>query len=152
MPTIEIVCIGQINPISFSDAPFAVEAENKLVSHRALFQSDFDKLQGCIYHLGNSDLRKREGYAFFAYELINKSLSDGDEKDCLKFNDEYIPHVKNLLNRLLVAASIGQVIFSSDWQFSSEETRKFGMSSEKEFWKMHDANQLRFNALYEITA
>jgi hypothetical protein len=45
MPTIEIVCVAQTEPLDFSNLPFAIIAENKLSSHRGLFQSDFNKLQ-----------------------------------------------------------------------------------------------------------
>lgn len=149
MPTIEIVCVAQAEPFDFSNLPFVVLAENKLVSHRTLFQSDFEKLQGCIYHLGNPDLREDNDFAFFAYELINDAISN-QEEDFLKFNDKFIPHVKIMIRQLLAASPIGQVTFSSDWQFSSENVRRFESISEEKFWEMHDACELRFSALYKI--
>jgi hypothetical protein len=149
MPTIELVCVAQAEPLDVSSLPFAVLAENKLLSHRALFQSDFDKLQGCIYHLGNPNLRGDEDGLFWAYELISDSTSEHEE-DCLKFNDEFIPHVKKMLSQLLVASPVGQMTFSSDWQFGTKDVRRFEAITEGKFWEMHDACELRFNAFYKI--
>ena len=93
MPTIEIVCVGQTRPSTFDGFPFAVRAEGQLVSHRALFQPDFDALQGCIYHLGNPAFRGRESEGFFAYELVWKTLPEYGAVGPLWFNDEYVQHV-----------------------------------------------------------
>ncbi len=150
MPTIEIVCVGQIEPLDFSELPFAVLAENKLVSHRGLFQSDFDKLQGCIYHLGNPDLRGDEDGMFWAYELINDAIQENADEDYLKFDDEFIPHVKTMIGKLLAASPHSQVTFSSDWQFGTEDVRRFEAISEQKFWQFHDSCELRFNALYVL--
>ena len=147
MPTIEIACIAQTEPLDFSDLPFAVLAENDLVSHRGLFQSDFDELHGCIYHLGNPDWRG-DDYAFFAYELISDSPEEPE--DCLKFNGEFVPHVKTMFRQLLAASPVGQITFSSDWQFGAENVRRFEAISEERFWEMHDACELRSNAFYKI--
>jgi hypothetical protein len=149
MPTIEIVCVAQTEPLDFSSLPFAVRAENELLSHRGLFQSDFDKLQGCIYHLGNPDMRGDDDVGFFAYELISDSPEDETE-DCLKFNDEFVPHVKIIFRQLLAASPVSQITFSSDWQFGAEDVRRFEPISEEKFWEMHDACELRSNAFYEI--
>ena len=150
MPTIEIVCVAQSEPLDFSDLPFAVLAENKPVSHRGLFQSDFDKLTGCIYHLGNPDLRGDEDGLFWAYELVNDAIGEETDEAFLKFDDEFVPHVKAMLGQLLAASPIGQVTFSSDWQFGTEDVRRFEAISEQQFWQLHDAGGLRFNALYAL--
>ena len=151
MPTIEIVCVAQTEPLDLPDMPFALLAENKLVSHRGLFQSDFDKLQGCIYHLGNPDLRGNEDGFFWAYELVNNSIGDETDEACLKFDDEFVPHVKAMLGRLLAASPVSKVTFSSDWQFGTKDVRRFAAMSEQQFWQLHDACKLRFNALYELS-
>jgi hypothetical protein len=59
VPSIEIICIDQVDPIDFNDLPFAVESGAEIKSHRIprpLFARDFAGLKGCIYHLGNPDL------------------------------------------------------------------------------------------------
>ncbi|MCA1566130.1 MAG: hypothetical protein LC803_10930 [Acidobacteria bacterium] len=152
MPTIEIVCVGQTEPSAFDGLPFAVEAEGRLVSHRALFQPDFDALQGSIYHLGNPAFRGRGGQEFFAFELVWEALPEHGGAGPLKFNDEYVPHVRMLFEQLLVASPVGRVTFSSDWQFGPDEARRFSAISSDRFWQMHDACELRFNALYEVVA
>ena len=150
MPTIEVVCVAQTEPFNFSSLPFAVIAENKLLSHRGLFQSNFDKLQGCIYHLGNPNLRGDEDGLFWAYELIDEAISEQDEEGCLKFDEEFIPQVKKMLSQLLVASPVGQITFSSDWQFGIEDVRRFEAITDEKFWELHDACELRFNAFYKI--
>ena len=150
MPTIEIVCVGQTEPSTFDGLPFAVRAERGLVSHRALFQPDFDGLQGCIYHLGNPALRGRESEVFFAYELVCEALPEHGGAGPLRFNAEYVQHVRVILGQLLAASPAGRVLFSSDWQFGPDETRRFSAVPAGRFWRMHDAGELRFNALYEI--
>ncbi len=152
MPTIEIVCVAQAEPIDFSGLPFAVRAENSLISHRALFQPDFDKMRGCIYHLGNPDLREDSDSVFWAYELIDEAIGEGTDEDYLRINDEFIPHLRTMLGQLLAASPAGRITFSSDWQFGAEGAEKFKAISEKKFWEMHDACELRFNTLYEIVA
>jgi len=59
MPSVEIICLRQVEPLQFDSLPFAVEAESMLISHRlpSHFQSDFDQLSGCIYHLGSLELK-----------------------------------------------------------------------------------------------
>lgn len=149
MPTIEIVCVNQIELSDFSDFPFAVQSENEIVSHRGLFQPDFKKLQGCIYHLGNPDMRD-DNEIFFAYELINEAISDNDKEEILKFNNEFVPQIKVMFNKLLISSPVGQITFSSDWQFGNNEVQRFEIISENEFWENHDADKIRFNALYKI--
>lgn len=150
MPTIEIICVAQIEPLDFAYLPFAVIAENNLFSHRSLFQSNFYKLHGCIYHLGNPSLRGVKDGLFWAYELIDEAISEEDEENCLKFNEEFVPHVKTMLRQLLVASPISQITFSSDWQFGTQEVKSFESMIEGKFWEMHDAGELRFNAFYKI--
>lgn len=150
MPTIEIVCVNQTKPTNFFDFSFAVLSDDKLVSHRGLFQSDFDNLQGCIYHLGNPNMREDNEFAFFAYELINEAISDNSEEDILKFNDEFVLQIKEMSNQLLIASPVSQITFSSDWQFGTKDVQKFELISENEFWGNHDSGKLQFNALYKI--
>jgi len=47
MPSIEIVCLGQLAPSDFSHLPFAVKSSAKLKSDRSptpLFQPDFESM------------------------------------------------------------------------------------------------------------
>ena len=151
MPTIEIVCLNQTKPTDFSDFSFAVWSEDEIASHRGLFHSDFSDLQGCIYHLGNPDLKEEKDGLFCAYELINEAISDDDETDdFLKFNDEFVPQIKEMFNQLINNSPIGKLIFSSDWQFGTKDVKRFKAIANNEFWEYHDLGKLRFNALYKI--
>lgn len=149
MPSIEIICIGQARPDDFSQLPFAVEAENLLVSHRgasSLFQQDFERVQGCIYHLGNPDLKDPDAPGcYFAYELLEEPW------ERLEFKAEYIVHVKQLLEALIMASPEGQLLFTSDYQWGPRPRRRFvrGRTLD-ELWHLHDAKSLHMNALYAL--
>ena len=152
MPSLEFVCIGQDEPIKFSQLSFTVEAEKELVSHRRpqpLFQSDFDKLQGCIYHLLDErdvtafDLFKRDWYG---------NDSAGDETDInVEFRTEYVDCVKVLLRQLIMSSPTHQLLFTTDYQFGPDEQR-FEPISLAEFWEIHEAGKLCMNALYSINS
>jgi hypothetical protein len=150
MPTIEIVCLNQSKTTDFSDFSFVVWSEDKIVSHRGLFHSDFNNLKGCIYHLGNPDLKEKTDGMFWAYELICDAAAKNDEGDLLKFNDEFTPQIKEMFSQLLSSSPVSQIIFISDWQFGTKDVRRFENISEDDFWMLHDSGKLRFNALYKI--
>ena len=146
MPSLEIICINQSEPSNFSRLPFMVEAEKELVSHRSptpLFQPDFDKLEGCIYHLLD------EG-GVTAYDLLKRDWYKED--DDVEFRDEYAPFVKNLLEQLLILSPVGQVLFITDYQFGPEGEERHGPISFAGFWQMHNEGKVRMNASYLITA
>src|SRR6184192_1309033 len=108
MPSIEIVCVGQKSPADFSDLPFAVEASRELRSHRspkALFQADFDHLNGCMYHLGNPGLKNtRRGDVFFAYGLLSAACRHREPPLFLEFDSIIEPAVRAMLQALMKAS------------------------------------------------
>jgi hypothetical protein len=72
MPSLEIICIAQREPSDFSNLPFTVKAEKKLVSHRSpnpLFHSEFDRLHGFIYHVS-------DGQSPTCYSLLVRNWYD----------------------------------------------------------------------------
>jgi hypothetical protein len=152
MPSIEVVCIGQTEPLELGPLSFAVVSGTRLVSHRTptpLFQSDFDQLEGCMYHLGNPELRsKARTGTFFAYELLSESSRHGEP--FLEFADEHRPDVGIVLSALLAASPEGRLLFTSDWQFGPEGAKRHPAVTLAEFWRLHDARTLRLNAAYAI--
>ena len=150
MPSIEIICIGQIKPSDFSEMPFAVEGEDVLQSHRSpnpIFQADFDKLQGCIYHLGNPYLRDPDvKTCFFASQL----LTDYWKEEMVSFKPEYVPSVQRLLQELLAASTEGKLLFTSDYQFGANPHWYKRPVRLETFWKRHDAKRLPINSLVQI--
>lgn len=153
MPSLEIICIAQREPSDFSDLPFTVKAETRLVSHRRpepLFQSDFDGLHGCIYHV-------TDGQSPTCYDLLVRAWYDeqgnpsgGDEN--VEFREEYAGAVKRMLEELLRASPVGQVLFTTDYQFGPEDARRCGPLSFAEFAEPYNAGQVRMNTAYLITA
>jgi hypothetical protein len=155
MPSIEIVCIGQASPLELGALSFAVEAEPRLISHRgptARFQSDFNQLLGCIYHLGNPELRTNTTRgAFFAYELLSEQSRHSEASSFLEFAAQHWPGVCSLLALLVEASPSGQLLFTSDWQFGPPGSRRFEAVSLPEFVRLHEKCALQINAAYPIT-
>lgn len=153
MPSIEIVCVGQLHPTSFDSLPFAIEADTFLKSHRSphpRFQSDFDQLSGILYHLGNPNLRNdREGRIFFAYELLGRKSRE-PYVTFLEFAEEYRPHIQVLLADLLRSSPAHRLVFTSDWQFGPEWTKHEGELTPEQFWHAHDSRRLLLNARYDV--
>jgi len=153
MPSIEIICVGQKSLVRFRGIPFALVSEcGELRSHRhpSLFQRDFDRLQGCIYHLGCPHLRRRRTGAFEAYELLSRKCHDQGRSIFLEFGREFLPSIKKMLSALLAQSPVGQVVFTSDYQFSPNRPKRIKQMSEPEFWALHRRKQLRFNTLYIV--
>jgi len=142
MPSVEIVCIGQPEPIVFENMPFRIDAENRLVSHRTpspLFQADFDQLEGYIYHFS-----KQSKGAFTAYEMV------GAPRKELRFKPEYVPCVQHILSTLLAASPEGKILFTSDYQFGPKRRRYKRPLTLDKFWTLHTEGRLWANALYPI--
>lgn len=154
MPSIEIVCIGQRSPSRFRGIPFAVRSERELKSHRipSLFQEDFDKLNGCIYHLGCPHVKSMKSRGFFeAYGLLSSKCRNQESTVFLKFRREFVPSVRQMLQVLIQKSPTADIVFTSDYQFSSNRARRFTGVSMKKFWSLHRTEQLRFNSLYFLS-
>ena len=153
MPSIELICVEQNEPSQLPTFPFAIRAEPQLVSHRlpSFFQSDFDKLRGCIYHLG-SPFCDHPGYdgAFFAYELFSKRCRGSIPHRFLEFAPEFLPGIFDLFGILLAASPAHLVIFTTDWQCGPKSARRYHQITERTFWQRHKDRKLRLNALYPI--
>jgi hypothetical protein len=152
MPSIEIVAVDQSRPAEVDGLPFAVLPDATLRSHRShpRFQTDFDRVRGVLYHLGNPDLKTDHvGRCYFAYKLLSPE-SKKVEATFLEFAAEYRAAAEALLAGLLSDSPVHRLIFTSDWQFGPEWTRREPEVSLREFWRLHDLRELRLNALYPI--
>jgi hypothetical protein len=148
MPSIEVVSIGQQQPSDFSHLSFAVRSETELESHRGLFQEDFNRLTGVIYHLGNPEFKIEDKNGFFAYVLLSEESQDNN---FFEIDREFRVDFEYFINNLLIASPVAQVFFTSDWQFEPEKITKGGEVSLMDFWDLHDRHQLQLNASYTIT-
>ena len=140
MPSVEIVCVGQPEPLEFQNMPFRIDAENKLRSQRTpkpLFQADFDALNGCIYHL----IKQSRG-ACTACDLLDVWWED------LRFKPEYVADVNHILTQLLTASPQGEVLFTSDYQYGPDAKRYKRPLTLDRFWALHAEGKLLANALY----
>ena len=153
MASIELISVHQHEPIALPRFPFAVRAESVLLSHRepSLFQSDFDRLRGCIYHLGSlvCDDTGYEG-AFFAYKLLSERCRDSTPGRFLEFDSSMLPALFDLVGLLLAASPARLLIFTTDWQFGPRPARRYRRITERTFWQRHANRKLRLNAFYPI--
>ncbi len=152
MPSIEIICIDQVDPIVFNDLPFAVEGGTEIKSHRIprpLFARDFAGLKGCIYHLGNPDLKThRTGRIFFAYDLLTDQARSASR--FLEFSPDFTPAIHQLLKSLIKSSPVRRLLFTSDWQFGPRRPYRSPILTLDEFWSLHNTQRLRLNAAYPI--
>ena len=148
VPSIEIICVGQEIPTDFSNLMMAVAGEAELVSHRTtpLFQTDFDELDGCIYHLGNPYLKFPENHdrIFLASELMKEYY----EK--ILFFPKFRNELKIMLEVLLEQSPVGKLIFTSDYQFGPKPRKYKRPLTLDSFWRKHDSVQLPTNSLVQI--
>lgn len=153
MPSIEIVCIGQRSPMKLRRMPFAVVSDAEPLSHRPdpLFQRELRTLNGCTYHLGNpgADSATYAG-AYFAYELLSSESRGRSRGRFFEVATEFRSALEYLIHALLRASPAGALVFFTDWQFGPKRATRGGVLSENEFWKMHDAHELKLNACYTI--
>lgn len=153
MPSIELISVEQHEPSVLPKLPFAVRSEPVLLSHRepSLFQRDFERLRGCIYHLG-SPFCDDPGYEgpFFAYELLSERCRDSIPPRFLEFAPEYLPAIFDLVGLLLAASPARLVVFTTDWQAGPVSSRRYRQITERTFWQRHSKRQLHLNALYHI--
>jgi hypothetical protein len=168
MPTIEIICLkSEKLPNLPPFENFAYIEENKLQSHRGIFQAEFDQVTGIILHLGNKNLEGKEDGGWFAGDLIewtNKEIiipqikEDAgseqwwgeDQDSTFYFTPNAFKEVKSLLELLLNNSPAKQLYFTTDYQFGPSEGVKRSNYSFKRFIEEHDRYGLRWNCLYQI--
>ena len=145
MPSLEIVCLDQTRPSDFACIPFAVESETELVSHRgpsSLFQHDFARVNGCMYHIGNPEMKDPKwAGAYIANDLLDEYW------DGLRFTASYRPQVQELRAALVASSPARRILFTTDYQFGPMRRRYTRWRTLEEFRRLHDAGQLRANAL-----
>jgi hypothetical protein len=153
MPSIEIVAVRQSRPIEVGGFPFAVVADHTLKSHRARnsrFQEDFDHVAGMMYHLGNPNLKGDSGgRCFFAYKLLSEE-SKKVEAEFLQFAPAFRSAAEAMLQELIAESPVKELLFTSDWQFGPDWTKREAALRLNEFWLLHDSRRLLLNALYPI--
>ncbi|MES2708457.1 MAG: hypothetical protein V4726_17830 [Verrucomicrobiota bacterium] len=153
MPSIELVCAEQSEPLEFSNLPFALATDRHPASHRPrpLFQRELSRLRGCMYHIGNPQCADPayQG-AFFAFDVLSSDSRERQRRRFFEIAPEFREGFCSLLRRLLEASPTHTVFLYTDWQFGPAQTTRGGLISESAFWHRHDTRQLRLNACYMI--
>ena len=73
MPSIEIACVGLKHTMRPPPTTFDIADDGRLVSHRmpSRFQTDFDAINGTLYHLGNPHQNAAASGAFTAFDILS---------------------------------------------------------------------------------
>jgi hypothetical protein len=153
MPSIEIACVGLEVPLEPPATSFAVVCEAGLRSHRSpepRFRQDFDEMSGSLYHLGNPEFANTATGPFLAYGVLSQESREAEPPSFLEFAPEHIRSASEFMAWLLDASPEGKLLFTSDWQFGPEATRRFAALSLPEFWRLHDSRVLLLNSAYPI--
>ncbi|WP_049722834.1 hypothetical protein [Gilvimarinus polysaccharolyticus] len=151
MPSIELVCINQNDPIDCSSYSFLVESGRELISDRAhssTFQSDFDQLSGCIYRV--HEKRGRTAYELLKKDWYDENGEDNGIDDNIEFIEEHDSSFVELIKDLLQASPAGKIVFTSDYQFGPDEFRCYGETTILEFIELYKEGELRMNSLYRV--
>ncbi len=169
MPTIEIVSVNAWEfPLDQADYSIAIIKENKLVSHRSLFQDYLDHLRGVILHMGNHNYIDDKDHGFFAGDLIDWDFEgkvilfpvfDVDQGQqpgagqsrIFQFLAEYHMEINALLVQSIKQSPVRQAIFLTDFQMGPEKGERIALQSVDEFWRIHHTQGLQWNTAYNIT-
>lgn len=114
-----------------------------------MFKEDFASLKGCIYHLGDPELKTRKRW-FVAWELLSDRSRNAPRPTFLEFRTEFIPAMHDLLTSLIKSSPVHQLLFTSDWQFGPKRPYRSSMTTIGEFWSLHNSRKLRLNGAYPI--
>jgi hypothetical protein len=147
MPSIEIACQDLLEPLSPPETSFFVMREPGLKSHRSprpRFQTDFDELRGSLYHIVDTQ------DSFNAYQTLSEGSRHGEPSTFLEFDREHLKSVHDLIHWLLGVSPCKRLLFTSDWQFGPEWTKRYDPMTVDEFWRLHDSKELLLNAAYPI--
>ena len=153
MPSIEIACVGLESPLEPPATTFAVVYEAGLKSHRyphPRFQLDFDRMTGSLYHLGSPQFTGSTTGSFLAYDVLSEASRHAEPPSFLEFAPDHLQSARDLLAWLLEASPEGRLVFTSDWQFGPEGSRRCDAVALAQFWQLHDSRNLLLNAAYPI--
>jgi hypothetical protein len=169
MPTIEIASINSTGlGLNQADFDVAIIEENRLESHRGLFNELLRKQNGVIVHIGNPDYKDDKECGYFAGAIVDWDfapteiyLPEFDENDLtdnrganqqfkFKFLDQYKPDIDKLLKISLNNSPIKKVYFLTDYQFGPEDGKTEIIFTINDFWARHDNDGLSLNTMYEM--
>ncbi|MFB2121238.1 hypothetical protein [Parapedobacter sp. 2B3] len=169
MPTIEIASINSKRlGLNQADFDFAIIEEDKLESHRGLFDDLLRQQNGVILHIGNPDCKHDENAGYFAGAIVDWSFEPGDiiipeydENDPtyhsganqqfrFKFLEQFKPDIDKLLKIALDNSPIKKIYFLTDYQFGPENAKTEIIYKITDFWTEHDNEGLGLNTLYEM--
>lgn len=149
MPTIEIISINspKIN-INQQEFEIAIIEEQKIESHRGLFNDFIKQFHGTIFHLGSPDLINDKEGMFFSGQIIDW---DFEYKDNFKFEKKYLSEVKKLIDLAIKSSPTNELIFLTDIQAKEGTKCKYRrFLTLNEYWENYETTGLKWNTAYLI--
>jgi hypothetical protein len=165
MPTIEIVSIGADKlGLNQNDFDIAIIEENKLISHRGLFNDFLKSQNGVIIHIGNPDLKNDTECGFFAGLIIDWDFEPGhieipdfdkgengsNQNFRFKLLLDYQIEIAKIIKIGFLKSPTKDLFFLTDYQFGPENAAIKEIKL-KDFWVQHDNEGLEWNVLYKLT-
>jgi hypothetical protein len=169
VPTIEIVSVDSKSlNLDQKDFGIAIIEENKLESHRSLFNDFLNEHNGVIIHMGNPEFIEDKDGCFFANMIIdwefedtviqipevdtNEPIINTGANQLFKFKilDKHQLDIDSILKIAINKSPIKKVYFLSDYQFGPDKPKTEIIYTIKDFWERHDNQGLAYNTLYEL--
>ncbi len=165
MPTIEIVSIGADKlGLNQYDFDIAIIEEDKLISHRGLFNDFLKKENGIIVHIGNPDFKNDKEFVFFAGLIVDWDFEPGNimipnfdkgengsnQNFRFKFLLDYQIEIAKIIKIGFLKSPTKNLFFLTDYQFGPENAAVKEIKL-KDFWVQHDKEGLELNVLYKLT-
>lgn len=94
---------------------------------------------------------------FTCYHLLKRDWYDEHGNDNgldenIEFREEYEASMIQMLEELLLASPVSQILFTTDYQFGPEVAQRNEVISFATFKELYNAGKVRMNASYLISA
>ena len=170
MPTVELVSIDCSVVPEFPCFPsFALSSDDRLESHRGLFQPEFDRVSGVMVHIADKSCESDSAVSWSAGSLVDWDEgeiviptyeSEGEQADAghrqgedqldrFKFEALVLDNLRTLIAILFESSPVGEVWFTTDVQFGPSKKTQMTTTLD-EFLYQHICSELRWHCLYRI--
>lgn len=164
MPTIEIISLkAEKLDLNQDEFDIAIIEENKLKSHRGLFNKFLKKNKGVIVHIGNPEFKDDKEGGFFAGQIIDWDFGSrililpnfsneetgANQSSRYKFLTDFKIEIQKIISIAIDKSPIREALFLTDYQFGSENSNTLKIRL-KDFWELHDNKGLEWNTMYKF--
>jgi hypothetical protein len=151
MPSIEILVESPSRRAAVveDDYPFAFRSSQPPESDRqpSLWQREFSRTEGMLYHLGEMRFKQQNNGWFYAYGLLNID----DKLFKFRFKSKIKHSVRKFLGELLQVSGTHTIHLTSDWQFCNRQPKRLKrIYTLQDFFERHDKKGIPLNAWITI--